>query len=155
MTSDRPADMPAAQCAAKDDIITMKAEDSGDTVSFMFESHNQARNATFGFQCLLLSEGFERPEPKTHDCSSSRLQTVLLPSQWSMSVAQTCQPTATLQNQQNVALLMSAFSLLPLSPQDRIADFELKLMDIDAEQLGIPDTDYSATCAPVTDKSRL
>ena len=29
--------------------------------------------------------------------------------------------------------------------QDRIADFELKLMDIDAEQLGIPDTDYSAT----------
>lgn len=30
--------------------------------------------------------------------------------------------------------------------QDRIADFELKLMDIDAEQLGIPDTDYSAKC---------
>lgn len=24
------------------------------------------------------------------------------------------------------------------------ADFELKLMDIDAEQLGIPDTDYTA-----------
>ncbi len=57
------------QCAGKDDAITMKAEDSGDTVSFMFEA--------------------------------------------------------------------------PL--QDRIADFELKLMDIDAEQLGIPDTDYSAT----------
>ena len=30
--------------------------------------------------------------------------------------------------------------------QDRIADFELKLMDIDAEQLGIPETDYSAKC---------
>jgi Proliferating cell nuclear antigen, N-terminal domain len=28
--------------------------------------------------------------------------------------------------------------------QERIADFELKLMDIDAEQLGIPDTDYAA-----------
>ena len=26
--------------------------------------------------------------------------------------------------------------------QDRIADFELKLMDIDADQLGIPDTEY-------------
>lgn len=29
--------------------------------------------------------------------------------------------------------------------QDRIADFELKLMDIDSEQLGIPDTDYKVT----------
>jgi len=28
--------------------------------------------------------------------------------------------------------------------QDRISDFELKLMDIDAEHLGIPDTDYKA-----------
>ena len=31
--------------------------------------------------------------------------------------------------------------------QERISDFELKLMDIDAEQLGIPDTDYAARCA--------
>jgi proliferating cell nuclear antigen len=29
--------------------------------------------------------------------------------------------------------------------QDRIADFELKLMDIDAEPLGIPDTEYKCT----------
>ena len=28
---------------------------------------------------------------------------------------------------------------------ERISDFELKLMDIDSEQLGIPDTDYAAT----------
>jgi proliferating cell nuclear antigen len=28
--------------------------------------------------------------------------------------------------------------------QDRFADFELKLMDIDAESLGIPDTEYAA-----------
>jgi len=28
--------------------------------------------------------------------------------------------------------------------QDRISDFELKLMDIDSEHLGIPDTDYKA-----------
>lgn len=57
------------KCAGNDDIITMKAEDAGDAVSFMFESPNQ----------------------------------------------------------------------------ERIADFELKLMDIDAEQLGIPDTDYAAS----------
>lgn len=29
--------------------------------------------------------------------------------------------------------------------QDRISDFELKLMDIDSEHLGIPDTEYDAT----------
>ena len=29
--------------------------------------------------------------------------------------------------------------------QERISDFELKLMDIDSEQLAIPTTDYSAT----------
>ncbi|KAK9817203.1 hypothetical protein WJX72_011042 [[Myrmecia] bisecta] len=57
------------KCAGNDDIITMKAEDAGDTVTFMFESPNQ----------------------------------------------------------------------------ERISDFELKLMDIDSEQLGIPDTDYAAT----------
>lgn len=28
---------------------------------------------------------------------------------------------------------------------DRISDFELKLMDIDSEQLGIPDSEYGAT----------
>ena len=29
--------------------------------------------------------------------------------------------------------------------QDKISDFELKLMDIDSEHLGIPDTEYAAT----------
>merc|ERR1719329_1708033 len=29
--------------------------------------------------------------------------------------------------------------------QDRISDFEIKLMDIDSEHLGIPDTDYKAS----------
>jgi len=39
-----------------------------------------------------------------------------------------------------------ALTLMFESPkQDRIADFELKLMDIDAEPLGIPDTEYKCT----------
>ena len=32
-----------------------------------------------------------------------------------------------------------------LPDQDKISDFELKLMDIDSEHLGIPDTEYGAT----------
>ena len=35
--------------------------------------------------------------------------------------------------------------MMPGILQERISDFELKLMDIDSEQLGIPDTDYAAT----------
>ncbi|VAI51052.1 proliferating cell nuclear antigen-like [Triticum dicoccoides] len=56
------------RCAGNDDIITIKADDGSDTVTFMFESPNQ----------------------------------------------------------------------------DKIADFEMKLMDIDSEHLGIPDSEYQA-----------
>lgn len=56
------------KCAANDDVITIKADDGGDRVTFMFESPNQ----------------------------------------------------------------------------EKISDFELKLMDIDSEHLGIPDTEYAA-----------
>eukprot|EP00850_Spirogloea_muscicola_P000034 SM000001S04436 [mRNA] locus=s1:261514:262861:+ [translate_table: standard] len=56
------------KCAGNEDIITVKADDEGDSVTFMFESPNQ----------------------------------------------------------------------------DRISDFEMKLMDIDSEHLGIPETEYDA-----------
>ena len=57
------------KCADNDDTITMKADDAGDVVTFMFEN------------------------PKA----------------------------------------------------DKISDFQMKLMDIDTEHLGIPDTEYEAT----------
>eukprot|EP00262_Sarcandra_glabra_P007821 TRINITY_DN20823_c0_g1_i1.p1 TRINITY_DN20823_c0_g1~~TRINITY_DN20823_c0_g1_i1.p1 ORF type:complete len:168 (+),score=22.15 TRINITY_DN20823_c0_g1_i1:194-697(+) len=56
------------KCAGNDDIITIKADDDGDTITFMFESPNQ----------------------------------------------------------------------------DKIADFEMKLMDIKSEHLGIPEAEYQA-----------
>lgn len=34
--------------------------------------------------------------------------------------------------------------IVHMCPQDRISDFDLKLMSIESEQLGIPDQDYSA-----------
>jgi proliferating cell nuclear antigen len=37
------------------------------------------------------------------------------------------------------------FFLHALTDDQRVSDFELKLMDIDSEHLGIPDTDYAAT----------
>mmetsp|Transcript_12205 Transcript_12205/g.26372 ORF Transcript_12205/g.26372 Transcript_12205/m.26372 type:complete len:261 (-) Transcript_12205:337-1119(-) len=57
------------KCCNNDDIVTLKSDDNGDTMTFMFENSNQ----------------------------------------------------------------------------DRISDFELKLMDIDSEHLGIPDTDYKCS----------
>merc|ERR1712059_166911 len=56
------------RCAANDDIVTVKAQDDGDTVTFMFESPNQ----------------------------------------------------------------------------EKVSDYEMKLMSLDQEHLGIPETDYSA-----------
>lgn len=68
------------KCAGNDDIITLRAQDEGDTVSLTFESPNA----------------------------------------------------------------------------DRISDFDLKLMDIDSEHLGIPDTEYSAEVRmPSSDFSRI
>eukprot|EP00877_Chromochloris_zofingiensis_P014263 jgi/Chrzof1/9090/Cz03g35210.t1 len=68
------------KCAGNDDVITVKAADEGDTVTFMFES------------------------PK----------------------------------------------------EDRVSDFELKLMDIDSEHLGIPDTDYAANITmPASEYQRI
>ena len=57
------------RCANNDDVVTLKASDSGDSITFMFENANQ----------------------------------------------------------------------------ERVSDFELKLMDIDGEHLGIPDTHYKCT----------
>lgn len=40
--------------------------------------------------------------------------------------------------------------------EDRVSDFELKLMDIDSEHLGIPDTDYAATVTlPAAEYQRI
>lgn len=81
------------KCAGNDDIITMKADEQGDTVTFMFESPS-----------------------KRHCLVNSRLL-----SSSSQSVRFAC-----------------------VAGQDRISDFELKLMDIDSEHLGIPETEHSA-----------
>lgn len=40
--------------------------------------------------------------------------------------------------------------------EDRVSDFELKLMDIDSEHLGIPDTDYAANITmPASEYQRI
>ena len=81
------------KCAGNDDIITMKADDNGDLVTFMFETAGA------------------RPAPWLAACH---------------------------------AHARAALTPVPPAEQGRISEFELKLMDIDSEHLGIPDTEYSA-----------
>ena len=45
----------------------------------------------------------------------------------------------------NIPLPRCAYLPRRFADQDKISDFELKLMDIDSEHLGIPDTEYAAT----------
>lgn len=58
----------------------------------------------------------------------------------------------------HVQLLTSLFATALSLPadQDRVSDFEVKLMDIDSEHLGIPDTDYAATIhMPASEYQRI
>ncbi|KAK1321308.1 Proliferating cell nuclear antigen [Acorus calamus] len=81
------------RCAGNDDIVTIKADDGSDTVTFMFESPSQwnLSHSVFFFLCLFV--------------------------EW-------------------LSFLRKG--------QDKIADFEMKLMDIDSEHLGIPEAEYHA-----------
>ncbi|KAK8543431.1 hypothetical protein V6N13_136057 [Hibiscus sabdariffa] len=73
------------KCAGNDDIITLKADDGSDTVTFMFES--PSRTDTLGAFYVFLNG---------------------------------------------------------IKAQDKISDFEMKLMDIDSEHLGIPEAEYQS-----------
>jgi proliferating cell nuclear antigen len=87
------------KCAGNDDAITMKADDTGDVVTFMFESPGAWWD----------EDDATRRDATRRDARARRLTEV------------------------NDA------------GQDKISDFELKLMDIDSEHLGIPETDYEVT----------
>jgi len=85
------------KCCNNDDIVTLKAEDNADAMTFMFGAgpHFDLPDRV---PRPLLSLPFRSP-PLLCTCAENQ-------------------------------------------SQDRISDFELKLMDIDSEHLGIPDTEY-------------
>ncbi|KAK1270257.1 Proliferating cell nuclear antigen [Acorus gramineus] len=91
------------RCAGNDDIVTIKADDGSDTVTFMFESPSQwnLSHSVFFFFFFNL---------------------------WCLCV------------EWETKIFKNNFWL----GQDKIADFEMKLMDIDSEHLGIPEAEYHA-----------
>jgi proliferating cell nuclear antigen len=44
------------RCAANDDIVTIKAQDQADTVTFMFESPNQEKVADYEMKLMNLDQ---------------------------------------------------------------------------------------------------
>ncbi|KAG6497008.1 hypothetical protein ZIOFF_044892 [Zingiber officinale] len=118
------------RCAGSDDIITIKADDGSDTVTFMFESptheafSSDATLASAVINLLPLVIIFT-----AHFYDHTALQNVQAYLQFEADEA--C-PDITLANEDSTP------------DQDKIADFEMKLMDIDSEHLGIPDAEYQA-----------
>ncbi|KAL2239513.1 UNVERIFIED_CONTAM: Proliferating cell nuclear antigen [Sesamum indicum] len=107
------------KCAGNDDIITLKADDGSDTVTFMFESPTQDKIADFEMKLMDIdSEHLGIPEAEYHAI-------VRMPSS-------------------EFARICKDLSSIGDTAQDKIADFEMKLMDIDSEHLGIPEAEYHA-----------
>ena len=191
------------KCAGNDDIVTMKADDAGDVVTFMFESPGECaptrvtptRRSTLRcrrsidcapgrftaavrspsdvdrcigvylegcqpsrsgetdvfYPCVFFKLGLEGKKKKVED-AHPRLELlghrVSCPSRTEAS--RTHLPTQML-SPRFLSLTVPRVSPSPFpdavlaTDQDKISDFELKLMDIDAEHLGIPDTEYAAT----------
>lgn len=85
------------KCAGNEDIITLRAEDSADTLALVFET---------------LSKSLFKAE-----------------SDWLVSSS-------------------SIFTIMfILSDQEKVSDYEMKLMDLDVEQLGIPVSHWIYICS--------
>jgi len=110
------------KCASKEDAITLKAEDGGDVLTLMFESRGE--------------RVFEPPGAGRTAGRSRR----------SVPCARRCPGRA--------SPVMVVVCVRPVTPRgpcaprpadgSRVSEFEMKLMDIDSEHLGIPETEYKA-----------
>lgn len=56
------------KCSDDDDIITLKAEDSGDSVTFMFESPNQTRISHFSLKLMDIDSEHLGIPPTEYKC---------------------------------------------------------------------------------------
>jgi hypothetical protein len=127
------------KCAGSDDIVTLKANDDGDTVTFMFES--PSASSGFGLLAALCPAARRRGA-----CADSpSVHSLLMPNLLSRAAcaSQEGAPCNLPPHPQPQPTPARPSPNLP--EEDRVSDFELKLMDIDSEHLGIPDTDYCAT----------
>ncbi|KAG6500923.1 hypothetical protein ZIOFF_040785 [Zingiber officinale] len=143
------------RCAGSDDIITIKADDGSDTVTFMFESPKYIRlklkaHEAFSSDATLASAVINLLPLviifTAHFYDHTALQNVQAYLQFEADEA--C-PDITLASVMKIPLLMKIslkFATFGdyVHYQDKIADFEMKLMDIDSEHLGIPDAEYQA-----------
>ncbi|GFY84538.1 proliferating cellular nuclear antigen 1 [Actinidia rufa] len=159
------------KCAGNDDIVTVKADDGTDSVTFMFES--PSTQTLTPFPLYLSGHGLDALDQLTFSWArrSSRLRLLcssLTYSYWismnSIGVGGTQdRPWGDEYEDEWMKLEDRWFRLtmpnmdlcfitsvccvdedLYIEAQDKIADFEMKLMDIDSEHLGIPEAEYDA-----------
>ncbi|KAK6135904.1 hypothetical protein DH2020_030391 [Rehmannia glutinosa] len=120
------------KCAANDDIVTIKADDGTDTVTFMFE--NTCYPSLVHFRTFQLQNELKRKAATDDYAVSKKGNAVCM-----------------ILNVSNILYANSLWSFNTVSSfwviveaQDKIADFEMKLMDIDSEHLGIPEAEFEA-----------
>ena len=134
------------KCAGNDDVVTMKADDNGDTVTFMFESPSEsfcfvAMRWRARCCCVAPLGGARSSHIKHHQCSlilCCRLR--LAPVSCPPPLRPPPPPLTPFKKKTRPHPQKTK-----QKEDDRVSDFEPKLMDIDSEHLGIPDTDYAVT----------
>ncbi|KAK2983254.1 hypothetical protein RJ640_023374, partial [Escallonia rubra] len=129
------------KCAGNDDIVTIKADDGSDSVTFMFESPS---DENYGSDSL--TSMFETP--------TMLLYTIVLQFlDWNFTFLFVAEI--------GFGVFVSSVGnldgfMIHCCSQDKIADFEMKLMDIDSEHLGIPEAEYeSIVRMPASEFARI
>ena len=151
------------KCADNEDIITMKADDAGDVVTFMFESPGTSSIARRTSRATRDPEPGRRSRHRTRrffklhrEPVASAQYTRFRRNVWRKLAHRNDEnrPASRVSRARrrsprnappDALLTLDVCSPSRYADQDKISDFELKLMDIDSEHLGIPDTEYAAT----------
>ncbi|GFO33143.1 proliferating cell nuclear antigen [Plakobranchus ocellatus] len=117
------------KCAGNDDIITMKATDDADMVSLVFESPTA---------CVSQSVKCLGSEPNTF--ATGTLKTFAFSSLSKIMKCAGNDDIITMKATDDADMVSLVFE----SPnQEKVSDYEMKLIDLDTEHLGIPETEYS------------
>lgn len=158
--------LPAWSCpAGNNDIITLKADDSGEMLTLMYEdpkadrvsgepslpsdAHSPFLHVCVHSQllCIHMHKCTQHGNALT-PCSSpaaSRQSSLLIQCTWNVDRVASFAMCAELSCAAIAASVWCCSIVLGLVSTPCPADFSLKLMEIDSEHLAIPETEYSAT----------
>lgn len=132
------------KCAGNNDIITLKAEDSGEMLTLMFEDPKADRVSGVCVcvcVCGCVFWGGVQLQRRVCSCRFAGQGCSMLQCQCETGCQRSCACCGVL----TTLLTHCVCPLVLRHSPPWCVDFSLKLMDIDSEHLAIPETEYSAT----------